>query len=181
MIPLQIVDRYTRSIFEMAQEQGTAESIFQELATVRDAMSKRPELLQLLQNPLITRAEKSSLIEGILGPKAHSLAEHFLNLLVDKNRIYLYPVIVDRLHKILNERQGIQEATIVTARQLHPSIIQLLQRALEQAVQKKVIIRTETDSELLGGIRVHMGNHLIDGSIRSKLDDLESQLKTMKA
>ena len=180
MIPLQIVERYTRSIFELAGETGTEDSLFQELSAVRNAMSGRPELLRLLQNPLITRTEKRSLIEGILGSKAHSLSGQFLNLLVDKNRIDLYPYIVDRLRKVLNERQGVEEATLVTAHELHPSIVQLLQKALERSIKKKVIIRTETEPELLGGIQIHMGNRLIDGSIRTKLNDLETQLRTMK-
>lgn len=180
MKPLEIADRYSQSIFELADETGSTGALFQELAAVRDAMSGRPELLNLLQNPLITRAEKRSLIEGILGPKAHTLAQQFLNLLVEKNRIDLYSVIIERLHLKINERQGLQEATTITARELHPSILQLIQRALEKVTAKKIAIRTETNPELIGGIQIRMGNRLIDGSLRAKLNGLETQLKLMK-
>ena len=180
MRPLEIADRYSQSIFELAEEAGTTGALFQELAAVRDAMSERPELLNLLRNPLITRVEKRALIEGVLGPKAHSLAQQFLNLLVEKNRIDLYPVIVDRLHLKINDRQGLQEATTVTARELHPSILQLIQRALEKATSKKIVIRTETNPDLIGGIQIRMGNRLIDGSLRSKLNELETQLRNIK-
>ena len=180
MKPLEIADRYSQSIFELAEEAGSTGALFQELAAVGDAMTQRPELLSLLQNPLITRREKRSLIEGILGPKAHSLAQQFLNLLVEKNRVDLYPVIVERLHLKINDHQGLQEATAVTAHELHPSILQLVQRALEKAMAKKIVIRTETNPHLIGGIQIRMGNRLIDGSLRAKLNGLETQLGKIK-
>ncbi|MBI1977935.1 MAG: ATP synthase F1 subunit delta [Candidatus Omnitrophica bacterium] len=176
MKTLEIADRYTRSAFELANEKGAVEILFQELATVREAMESRSELLNLLQSPLITQEEKRSLIEGILGPKASALAREFLNVLVEKKRIDLFPFIVDRLRSAIYEKKGIQEATVVAARELHPSIIQLIQKALERATQKKVELQTEVDKRLLGGLQIRMGNHLIDGSLRTKLDTLKSQL-----
>ena len=180
MRPFEIADRYSRSVFELAEAENTTSTIFQELAAVREAMENRPELLHLLQNPLITRGEKRSLIEGILGPKASTLSQQFLNLLVEKKRIDLYPFIVDRLHETLNEKRGIQEAMLITARQLHPSIIQLVQKALETVLRKKVVIQTETDPHLLGGVQIRLGNRLIDGTLRSKLNSLEMQLRNVK-
>ena len=180
MKPLEAANRYTRSVFELGEETGSSEQVFQELSAVRQAMEGRPELLHLLQSPLITRTEKRSLIEGILGPKSSSLSQQFLNLLVKKNRIDLFGFIVDRLRATLHEKQGIQEATVVTARDLHPSIIQLIQKALETTLRKKVLIQTDTDPQLLGGIQIRLGNQLMDGTIRSKLDALETQLRTVK-
>lgn len=180
MRPLELADRYGRSIFELAEAENRTDAIFQELAAVREAMKHRPELLQLLQNPFITRGEKCSLIEGILGPKANALSQQFLNLLVEKNRIDLYPFIVDKFHEILNGKQGIQEVTVVTARQLHPSIIQLVQKALEIAIGKKVVIQTGTDLHLLGGLQIRMGHRLIDGTLRSKLNSLDIKLRNVK-
>ena len=180
MKPLAIVDRYARSIFELAEEAGKTNILFQELAAVSEAMSVRPELLNLLQNPLITRGEKEALIQGILGPETSKLSERFLNLLVEKNRIDLYPLIVARLRGIIYEHQAIAEAAVVSARELHPSIIQLIQKALERATMKKVLIQTEMDSNLLGGIQIRLGNRLIDGTLRTKLHWLDSQLRNVK-
>ncbi len=180
MIPFQIVDRYSRSIFELAEEKNQRDSVFQELMAVRNAMESRPKLLNLLQSPLITRDEKRSLIEGILGPQSSGLSKQFLNLLVDKNRTDLFPFIVDRLQGVIRKKQGIQEATVVTARELHSSIIQLLEKALEKSTGKKMIIQSEVDPAILGGIQIRMGNQMIDGSIRSKLNTLETQLRNVK-
>ncbi|MBI3999764.1 MAG: ATP synthase F1 subunit delta [Candidatus Omnitrophica bacterium] len=177
---LEIADRYSRSIFELAQEKSVTNTLFQELAAVREAMEARPELLNLLQSPIITRTEKKSLIEGILGPKASSLSQDFLNLLVQKNRIDLFPVIVDQLRIAIHEKEGVQEATVVTARELHPSILQLLEKALEKTTKKKMMLQTEVDSTLLGGLQIRLGNRLIDGTLRSKLDTLKTQLRYAK-
>lgn len=175
-----IAERYSRSVFELAEEKGGSKAAFQELLAVKDAMHERPELLQLLQNPFITKEEKHSLIEGILGTDASIISKHFLNLLVDKHRIDLFPTIVDQLQNAIHEREGVQEVTIVTARQLHESIIQLLEKALQKTTGKKILIESEIDSSILGGIQIKIGNRLIDGSVRSKLDTLETKLRNAK-
>ena len=180
MIPLQTVDRYSRSIFELAEEHKQKDTIFQELLAVRNAMGSRPELLSLLKSPLITRTEKSSLIEGILGRNATGLAKQFLNLLVDKNRMDLFPFIIDQLQDVIRKQQGIQKVTIITARELHSSIVQLLEKALGKITGKKILIQSEVDPEILGGIQVRMGNRMIDGSIRAKLNTLETKLRNVK-
>ena len=179
-VPFQIVDRYSRSIFELAEEKKESNTVFQELLAVANAIEIRPELLSLLQSPRITREEKRSLIEGILGPSAHPLSKQFLNLLVDKNRTALFPYIVSRLQDVIQKKQGIQEAIVVTARELHSSILQLLEKALEKSTGKKMLLRSEIDPKILGGIQIRMGNRMIDGSIRTKLDILETKLRNVK-
>ena len=180
MIPLQIVDRYSRSIFELAEAHKQRDAVFQELLAVRNAMESRPELLSLLKSPLITRVEKSSLIEGILGRNSTGLSKQFLNLLVDKNRMDLFPFIIDQLQDVIRKQQGIQEVAIITARELHSSIVQLLEKALEKITGKKMMIESEVDPKILGGIQIKMGNRMIDGSIRAKLNTLETQLRNVK-
>ncbi len=180
MIPLQIVDRYSRAIFELAEDTHQRDAVFHELWTVHQAIENRPKLLQLLQSPLITREEKRSLIEGILGPNSSALSKQFLNLLVDKNRTDLFPFIVARLQDVIRKKQGIQEAIVVTARELHSSILQLLEKALEKSTGKKMLLRSEVNPEILGGIQIRMGNRMIDGSVRTKLDTLETQLRNVK-
>ena len=180
MKPLQIAERYGRSIFELSEEQNQRDTVFQELLTVRQAMENRPELLDLLESPRITRDEKHSLIEGILGPKSSNLAKDFLNLLVDKNRTDLFPFIVDQLQDVIRQKQGIQEVFVVTARELHSSIVQLLERTLEKVTGKKILIQSSVDPALLGGMQIRMGNRMIDGSVRTKLNNLEAQLRNVK-
>jgi len=180
MKPLQIAERYSRSIFELAEERNQRDIVFQELLTVHQAMENRPELLSLLESPRITRDEKRSLIEGILGPNSSSLSKDFLNLLVDKNRTELFPFIVEKLQDVIRQKQGIQEAFVITARELHSSIVQLLEKTLEKVTRKKILIQSSVDPALLGGMQIRMGNRLIDGSVRTKLNTLETQLRNVK-
>ena len=180
MDTLELAGRYGRSVFELSEQAGLSRTIFEELRAVGQAMEQRPELLYLLKSPLITLTEKCSLVDGILGPKASPLAREFLNLLVEKNRLDSFPLIVVQLRHLMNEKDGIQEATVVTARELHPSILELVAKALEARSKKKMLIQTKTDRLLLGGIQIRMGNRLIDGTIRTQLNSLEARLKNVK-
>jgi F-type H+-transporting ATPase subunit delta len=180
MRQLEAASRYGRSIFELAEEKGVSDVLVHELALVRDAMAKRPELLNLLQSPLVSRDEKRSLISGIFGSKSDSLAQDFLILLVEKRRIDLFPAIVDELTAMMNQKRGIEEVSVLTARALHPSIVQLLERALEKMTRKKIVLQLKTDPGILSGAQIRIGNRLIDGTIRTKLNILESHLRTVK-
>ncbi|OGX04793.1 MAG: ATP synthase F1 subunit delta [Omnitrophica bacterium RIFCSPLOWO2_12_FULL_50_11] len=184
MKPYQIVDRYARSVFELAEEQGKSETFAHEIDVLSRAMRNQPKFLDLLENPLVTREEKRALIKNILTVEAvHEpplLLERFLTLLVEKGRIDLFSAMARQLHNKLNEKRGVQEATAVTARRLDPNVVELLKKALEKMTAKKIVLNLQADPSLLGGVRICLGNRLLDGSLRTKLDSLDSQLTMAK-
>ena len=179
MKALELVDRYTKSVFELAGTETEVDLLRSELVLFSEIMTIRPELMDLLQSPLISRSEKRSLLEGIR-PDTSSLGERFLTLLVEKRRMDLLPAIVRRLQVMLDEQRGIQETRVITHRPLDPSTVPLIEKALAQAVGKKVACQYETDEQILGGIQIYMGNRLIDGTIRRKLNELRAQFKAIK-
>ena len=177
---IEVANRYTQALFELASDRDEAGSVYEKLKAVMDSMNERPELLRLFQSPLISRQEKHALVEGILCPGSTSLAGRFLNLLVRKNRVELLGEIVGQLEILMNEKKGVAKATIVAARELTENLIESIKRALEHRSKKKVVCAFETDPTLLGGVQIRMGNRLIDGTLRAKLNELNQQLKNIK-
>lgn len=173
----ELSSRYSRSIFELAEERNVSSHLVSELKAVKNAMGSRPELVHLLQSPLMSRNEKASLIKGILGAGSSPLTGQFLNLLVAKGRVDLFPQIVDQLQSMLQKKEGIQEVNVVGARPFHANLIQLLERALHKLTGKTIRIQSTVNPSLLGGIQIRMENRLIDGSVRAKLNALEMQLR----
>ena len=180
MKEFQAVERYSRSVFELAEEKHLAETLVIELGALKTAMEKQPQFLGLLRNPLVSRDEKRVVVHKALGTQASPLVAQFLALLIKKGRINLFPSIVERLHGLLNEKKGYQEATVVAARDLGSQLLQKIRGALEKVLKKKVLVEFQKNPLLLGGIQIRVGNRLIDGSLRTKLDTLESQLKAVK-
>ena len=175
----ELVDRYAKAAFELAEKNGGAEALENELSSLGQILRERPQLMNLFQNPLLSREEKYALIEGI-GPEKNSLLERFLMLLVEKRRVDLLPDITKNLQGLIDDRKGIEDAKIVTARPLDPALRPVIEKMLARLTGKKITIRTETAPSLLGGIQIHIKNRLIDASVRRKLDDLGMQLKQIK-
>ena len=180
MKTLEISERYTKAIFQLAEEQGSTEQVYEILKNVQDVVTNQPQILTLFQNPIITRNEKKSLTEGILGSHSDSLAKRFLNLLVEKNRMTLLPEVLERFEAFLDEKKGIVRTTVITARPLSQYSADLIHKTLERISKKKVVCKMETEPELLGGIQIRIGNRLIDDSLRTKLNELKHQLETIK-
>lgn len=176
---LELVDRYAKAAFELAEEDGGAEGLEKELASLVHILNERPQLMNLFQNPLLSREEKHALVEGIW-PEKSSLVERFLMLLIEKRRVDLLPHITEHLQELIDEEKGVEEAKVVTARPMDPALRPMLEKALGRLTGKKITVQTETDARLLGGIQIHIKNRLIDASIRRKLDDLGMQLRQTK-
>jgi F-type H+-transporting ATPase subunit delta len=172
----QAASRYSRSIFELAEEAGQAEVVVQELAVLSEVAEREPKFIALLRNPLIKRDEKRALINHALGAKINPLVERFLALLIKKRRVDLFGLISEQLHGILNEKKGVAEATVISARKLDAQAASALAKVLERVTNKKIVLRAETNPRLLGGAQVRIGNRLVDGSLRTKLETLESIL-----
>jgi F-type H+-transporting ATPase subunit delta len=173
-------DRYARPIFELAEAEGTSDALVHELVVLDLAMRKEPKFLLLLTNPLITRKEKHVFLEQVLGKKVNVLTKRFLMLLIEKGRVELLPVLVKKLKLLHNQKQGNLEATVVSAKPVDSALEAQLKKTLEQVTQKKILLTLETDRHFIGGAQIRIGNHLIDGTIRTKLDQLKSRLRTVK-
>lgn len=179
MQTLDLVDRYAKSVFELAEDKGGEEALQSELASLVGILKAKPQFLNLFQNPLLSREEKNALIEGI-SPEKSSLVERFLMLLVEKSRVNLLPDITERLQELIDEEKGVEKATVITARPLDPALRPGIEKTLARLTGKKITIQTETDAKLLGGIQIHIKNRLIDATIRRKLADLGMQLRQAK-
>ena len=97
----------------------------------------------------------------------------FLLILIEKDRILYLREKLNEMEKIDLERKNILSAVVKTAVPLLESEISDLQEKLEKQYNKKIIMTTEIDKSLLGGVYVRVGNDVIDGTIKSKLEEMK--------
>jgi F-type H+-transporting ATPase subunit delta len=137
-----------------------------------------PELLDFLRSPTVPEKEKVRLTDVVcekvrIGPVVSNL----LNVLIRRHRIGLLRHIAGEFDRIAADYEGVWTASVETARPLAEDDVETLRRRLADAVGTEVRMETRVREELLGGVRVRMHDTLIDGSLRSRLDQLESQLE----
>jgi F-type H+-transporting ATPase subunit delta len=109
--------------------------------------------------------------------KADAIMTSFLRLLVEKKRADILPDIAHEMQVMVYQEQNISHGSVVTAIKLEASLQQKIQAALEKITGNKVILETQVDPSIIGGMIAQVGDLVLDGSIRTQLNGLKESIK----
>jgi F-type H+-transporting ATPase subunit delta len=166
--------RYAMAAFELAQEHKDTDAWLTAVRQMAEFMGD-PEVRRVLENTRVGQEPKQRLIDLALSDLP-ALPLNLARLLVRKNRTALAVDIADQFERLLEEQRGVSRAKATTAVPLGDAERQALFRQLSQRMGGEVVLETEVDPELLGGVVVQIGDRLIDASTRSKLRALRDNL-----
>jgi F-type H+-transporting ATPase subunit delta len=165
-----------------------AEAAF-ELAAAGDAYDKWAEELELaasllgdervsgvLDNPSIPLTERESLVSKLLDRRVAKPVVNLVRLLAQRGRTELLPAISREFHRLLNEKRGVVEAVVTSAKPLGPDDQEAVRKQVEKMTGAKVDLQTAIDESLIGGLTVRVGDRLLDASIRGRLERLRHDL-----
>lgn len=179
MMQSVVAKRYAKAIFEIAVEKGRTDQILKELQVVDESFASSAELRNWLSNPSVAAEEKKSSLAKIFQDLSEPV-QNLLFLLVDRNRTDQIHEIVEVYQAFNNEHKGIIEAVVTTAFPLHAEDEKQLIQAFTHLTRKRLHIKKQIDSDLLGGVVVRIGDRIYDGSLRTKLQQFQKQLKSAK-
>lgn len=166
---------YALAAFETAREKQTlpAWKAFLESAAV---VAKNRSVLRLLGNPEVPSAELAKLFKEVLSSVSDKEQTNFLLLLAQNKRLVALPDISDTFNAYYSALEKVSKVRVVTAVETEENFRKTLISALTKRIQRDVTLHCEVDPSILGGAIVHIGDRVIDGSIRGKLTRL---LQTM--
>lgn len=167
--------RYAQAIFAIALEQSALERWLDDLALLADAM-ENDEFANFLDAPQLTLTQKTSLIEETLGDSVSRLALNLIALLASHSSARLMPSIAEAYQLMLDDYNGIERAEIVSAIPLNDQQQERIEDMLQRIVGKKIITSTRVEPHILGGFVARVGDKVIDGSARTRLDELRREL-----
>jgi F-type H+-transporting ATPase subunit delta len=176
LIQSKITLRYIRAILDIAAAQGKTDAVEAELQNIDQLLKSNPAFMNLLLHPKISRLRKKKLLDDTFGARFSALVKSFLHLLVEKKREELIPVLFEEYKKAADRLRGIVKATVKSAIDLSDKQCQNLKAALEKRLSSTVELQFEVDRAILGGMQIFIGNDIIDGSIRGRLDKLQKYL-----
>ena len=130
-----------------------------------------------IADPARSDAQAAGVFISILAGKLDGQAENFVRVLAENNRLELLPEIHLQFEVLKNEREGVVEVEVYSAFELTEAQIADLAQRLEKRTSRKVRTRVEVDKNLIGGVKVVIGDKVIDGSARGQLVALENALK----
>jgi F-type H+-transporting ATPase subunit delta len=166
--------RYAQAIFGIALEQDELDRWRSDLESISSAFSD-PDVLALLESPGFRFNDKFRLLsEGL--KEINHLAVNLVKLLVTKGKLDIMGSIIDEYQLLLDGFRGIEQAEATTAVPLGDKENQKLTEYLSGMVGKNVSLQYAVDPGLVGGIAIRIGGKLLDGSTRSRLASLKSEL-----
>ena len=176
MIEGSLSRRYSKALFELAREAEREENVGQEIEAFLSAYSGS-ELPTVLNNPAFgLDSRKKILIEVARKIQLTPLSEHFLSLLLERDRLSFLPAIVTSYRRLLNAAKGRVEAKIVSAAPLEPGAVERLLDSLRRVSGKNVILQQESDPKLIGGLVMELEGKIYDGSVRRQLEKMTQRI-----
>ena len=109
--------------------------------------------------------------------KANTTVERVVQMLAERKRLSILPEMAGMVAEMADEHQGVVRATVTSARPLAPAYVKKLSAQLESSTGRKVVVTTQQDPNLLAGVVTQIGDRVIDGSVRGRLDRLARSLR----
>jgi F-type H+-transporting ATPase subunit delta len=168
---------YAEAAFALADE-TRALSRWAEALAAMARVAAHPELHAWMAHPRLTSRQAYDLFLSLCPEDLPTEVRSFVRLLIANDRVSLLAEIREQFMELKNRREGVVEAEIRTAFRLDNAQISALVADLERRFKRRVQPRVAIDKELIGGVRIVVGDEVIDGSVRGKLEEMAAALRS---
>lgn len=174
--PSTIARPYAEAAFKLADDGGKLAEWSAALAMLVE-VAENDRVRVAMADPNLSAAKVAGIFLSILGGKLSGDEENFVRVMAENRRLGLLAEVRTQFEALKNAREGVIEADVQTAFELSDAQLDGLVSALEKRTGRKVKAQVHVDKTLIGGVRIVMGDKVIDGSARAQLGALESALK----
>jgi F-type H+-transporting ATPase subunit delta len=163
-----------------------AEALFKAAGTDRPALAgevqaladvaAHAQLLQFADDPKVEAAQVIEVITSVANTPLSDAAKNLLATVVDNGRLAALPEIASQFHALVNASSGVSDAVIHSAFPIEPTQLPEVVSVLEQRFRRKLNASVVVDRELIGGIRVVVGDEVLDTSVKARLEQMRVAL-----
>lgn len=170
------IEGYARALFEIARAEGTLDEVEDELFRFARSYESSDALRNALTDEQIPAAKRQAIVEDLLGGKATSTTTQLVSMVVGSGRGRDLPAIIDKLVARASSAKNLEVAEVRTAVPLTSDQQARLAAAIVNATGKQVNLKVVVDPSVIGGVVATVGDTVIDGSVRTRIDQLKSRL-----
>lgn len=170
------IEGYSRALFEIARAEGTLDEVEDELFRFARSYESSDALRAALTDEQIPAAKRQAIIEDLLGGKVTGTTTQLVSMVVGSGRGRDLPAIIDKLVARASSAKNLEVAEVRTAVPLTADQQDRLAAALVNATGKQVNLKVVVDPSVIGGVVATVGDTVIDGSVRTRIDQLKSRL-----
>jgi len=165
---------YAEAFFQVVG-QGDLTQSTAELAAIA-AVAADPQVRQFADSPKTTAAQVCELIVSVAGMPLSASATNLLKAVVENGRLAALPEVATQFHALARARSGVSDAVIYSAYPIDGSQLAEVLASLEKRFGRKLSGRVELEPELIGGIRVVVGDEVLDTSVKARLEQMKVAL-----
>lgn len=170
------IDGYARALFEIARAEGTLDEVEDELFRFARSFETSDALRNALTDEMIPASRRQAIVEDLLGGKTTATTAQLVSMVVGSGRGRDLPAIIDKLVHRASDAKNLEVAEARTAVPLTDDQKDRLAAALANATGKPVNLKVVVDPSVLGGIVATVGDTVIDGTVRTRVEQLKSRL-----
>ncbi len=172
---------YARSLYELAEDAGGRDKILEvadEIEQVCELALGNRAFREFLSSPIIDRGRRADALRGIFRERVTDLVLRFMLVLNDRGRLGRLESIAGAYDHLVHEAFGRVEVDVFTPGTLDPEQVRSLEQRIGAALSKEPVLYTYTDPDMIGGLKLRIGDQLIDGSVAARLRRIRQSLLT---
>ncbi len=173
--PITIARPYAEAVFALAKERGELDKWSDMLAFIV-SVYEDPQVSAALANPKVTGADVESMLLAVFGERIDGAGRNLIQLIVKNDRLEILPEVRALFEQLKAEDEGVIEATINSAFPLDGAQLAHIVSLLARRYQKKVNPTVSVDADLIGGVKIMVGDKVWDASVRGRLHDMTATL-----
>lgn len=167
---------YAQALFEVALELDNLDQIRDEIGFVNETFKTYPEFYEVFRTPKINKEERKDIITKVFGEQVSTEVMNFLKILIDKRRGTAISGIYSEFVDMVDDHKGVVKAVVESAVELTEQEQTTLTEKLAKVTGNEVLLTTLVNPEIIGGLIVKIGDKVIDGSVKSRLDIMKDNL-----
>lgn len=165
---------YAEALYRVAKSGNL--SAWSELVVEMAQAAAHPDVVALAHNPKVSAGQTAEAFLSVLKSSVTAEAKNFINTLTEYDRLTLLPEIAAQFHDLQNADTGSADAEIVSAFEMTDAQVKELAATLEKKFGRKLHPTVTVDSSLIGGVRIVVGDQVLDTSVRAKLQQMHNAL-----
>lgn len=178
MIQTTLARRYAQALVEIGQERRALDKYGSDLTVFGNLVAESHDFREVLVNPAFTKEDRKVIAKDVLKKLgADPVVINFVCVLIDRKRIDQLSGIEMAFREKVDEIRGIKRGEVISAQPMTKEDLGRVTEALSRISGKKVLVTSAVDASLIGGLVARVGDMVLDGTLRTQLDQLKESLK----
>ena len=175
-----VADRYAKALVDTTTDLSQIDRLYRETAHVAQMIEKDESLRKFLLSPLVVPSVKKEIVKKAFEGSISKELMNLIFLIIDKHREAIITDVFTRFDQLAQELRGVETGTVISAVPINEDDFNLLEEKVQKFSRRRITLKREVDPSIIGGVVLWLGDHVIDGSVKNRLETIRRNLLELK-